>query len=49
MRIRIQEGKKDSQKLKKRKEISCFEVLNVLFSGLTASPVAWASFVEAKG
>jgi hypothetical protein len=35
IRIRIQEGKNDSQKLKKvktkRKEISCLEVLDVLF------------------
>ncbi len=29
------------------KEISCFEVLYVIFWGLKASPVAWASFMEA--
>ncbi len=28
-------------------KISCFEVLDVLFRGLKASPVAWASFIEA--
>jgi hypothetical protein len=27
-------------------EFSCFEVLDVLFSGLKASSVAWASFME---
>jgi hypothetical protein len=31
------------------KEISCFELLDVLFCGLKASPVAWASFIDAKG
>jgi hypothetical protein len=40
IRIRIQEGKNDPQ-------ISCFEVLVDLFRGLKASPVAWASFMEA--
>ncbi len=29
------------------KEMSCFEVLDVLFWGLKASPVAWTSFMEA--
>ncbi len=28
-------------------ENSCFEVLNVLFRGLKASPVAWTPFMEA--
>jgi hypothetical protein len=31
----------------KHREISCFEVLDVLFSGLKASPEAWTSFMEA--
>jgi hypothetical protein len=44
--IRIQESKNDPQKKKKSKEISCFELLDVLFLGLKASPVAWASFIE---
>jgi hypothetical protein len=30
-------------KKRKSKEISCFEVLDVLFRRLKASPVAWAS------
>jgi hypothetical protein len=30
-------------------EISCFEVLNVLFEGLEASSVAWTSIMEAYG
>ncbi len=34
-------------KIEKSKEISCFEVLDVLFWGLKASPVAWKSFMEA--
>jgi hypothetical protein len=38
------EGKND---FKKSLEISCFEVLDVLFLGLKASPVAWTSFTEA--
>jgi hypothetical protein len=33
----------------KSTEFSCFEVLDVLFRGLKASPVAWASFMEAQG
>jgi len=37
-------GKNETQKLKK--EISCFEVLDVLFRGLKASPLAWTSFME---
>jgi hypothetical protein len=32
---------------KKSTEFSCFEVLDVLFGGLKASPVAWALFMEA--
>ncbi len=39
--IQIQEGKNGPQK--KSTEFSCFEVLDVLFWGLKASPVAWAS------
>jgi hypothetical protein len=35
------------QKNRKRTEFSSFEVLDVLFGGLKASPVAWASFMEA--
>jgi hypothetical protein len=45
--IRIQEGNNDTQKLAKVREISCFEVLDVLFRGMKASPVAWTSFTEA--
>jgi hypothetical protein len=41
--IRIQEGKNDPQKIGKFFEMSCFEVLEVLFSGLKASSVAWTS------
>ncbi len=47
IRIRIQEGKNYQKKIEKRKEFSSFEVLDVLFWGLKASPVAWASFMEA--
>ncbi len=47
LKIRIQEGKKMTHKSRKRSEISCFEVLNVLFWGLKDSTVAWASFLEA--
>jgi hypothetical protein len=32
---------------KRKKEISRFEVLDVLFCRLKASPVAWTSFIEA--
>jgi hypothetical protein len=35
--------------MEKSKEFSCFEVLDVLFRGLKASPVAYASFMKAKG
>ncbi len=38
--IRIQEGKNDPQKIEK---VNKFEVLDVLFWGLKASPVAWTS------
>jgi hypothetical protein len=39
---------KCSAKVEKSKEISCFEVLNLLFyCELKASLVAWTSFVEA--
>jgi hypothetical protein len=44
IRIRIQEGKM-TQKYRKSKEFSCFEVLDVLF-GLKASSLAYASFIE---
>ncbi len=37
---------KMTHKIEKSKEISCFEVLDVLFRGLKASPVAWASLME---
>jgi hypothetical protein len=36
-------------KYRKSKEFSCFEVLDVLFCGLKAPPVACASFIEALG
>jgi hypothetical protein len=36
-----------THKNSKSQKISCFEVLDVLFGGLTASPVAWTSFMEA--
>ncbi len=42
--IRIQEGKNYRQK-RKEFRIWCFEVLNVLISGLKALPVAWTSFM----
>jgi hypothetical protein len=45
IRNRIKEGKNDPQK--KFDATSCYEVLDVLFLGLKASPVAWTSFMEA--
>jgi hypothetical protein len=39
---------KITTKIEKSKEFSCFEELDVLFRGLKASPVALASFREAK-
>jgi hypothetical protein len=42
-------GKKWPTKIEKSTEFSCFEVLDVFFWGLKASPVAWASFMEAWG
>jgi len=33
-------------KIEKSQEISCFEVLDVLYSGMKASPLAWTSFLE---
>jgi hypothetical protein len=36
-------------KPKKSKEISCFGVLDVLFSGLKAFSVAWAFFYGGQG
>jgi hypothetical protein len=38
---------KINQKIDKSEEISCFEVLDVLFSGLGASVATWTSFMEA--
>jgi hypothetical protein len=38
---------KMTHKKRKSTEFSCFEVLDVLFWGLKASSVAWASFMEA--
>jgi hypothetical protein len=49
IRIRIQTGnpdpgrQNDPQKKRKGQEISCFEVVDVLFRGLEASPVALKS------
>ncbi len=40
-------GQKWPKKIKKRTEFSSFEVLDVLFWELKASPVSWASFMEA--
>ncbi len=40
---------KMTHKNRKSTEFSCFEVLDVLFGGLKAFPVAWASFMEAQG
>ncbi len=40
-------GQKWSTKTGKSSEISCFEVLDVLFWGLKASPIAWTFFIEA--
>ncbi len=34
---------------RKNDEISCFAVLDVLLCGLEDSPLAWTSFMEAKG
>jgi hypothetical protein len=45
IRIRIQEVKNDRNR--KKREISCFEVLMFSFEGSKASPVAWTSFMEA--
>jgi hypothetical protein len=40
-------GKKlPTKKKEKSEEIFCFEVLNVLFGGLKASPVAWTFFMK---
>jgi hypothetical protein len=41
-------GQKRHTKIEKSKEFSCFEVLDVLFRGLKASPVFWASFRETQ-
>ncbi len=40
-------GQKWPTKIEKSTEFSCVEVLDFLFWGLKASPVDWASFVEA--
>ncbi len=54
IRIRIQNadpepgGQKLPTKIENSKGFPCFEVLDVLFWGLKASPVAWDSFREAK-
>jgi hypothetical protein len=41
-------GKNDPTKIEvPGKEISCFEMLNVLFGGLKASSIAWAPLMEA--
>jgi hypothetical protein len=40
-------GKNNRKKIEKRTEFSSFYVLDVHFSGLKASPVTWASFMEA--
>ncbi len=42
-----QGGQKWPTKKEKSTEFSCFEVLDVLFWGLKASPLAWAPFMEA--
>jgi hypothetical protein len=50
--IRSADPDPGGQKLLTKKfffEISCFEVLDALFWGLKASPVAWTSFMEAYG
>ncbi len=50
MRIQIKEGKNEiTQKNRRRKKYSCVKLLDVLFWGLKASPIAWASFREALG
>ncbi len=36
-----------THKIEKSPEFSSFEVLDVLFWGMKASPVAWASFMDA--
>jgi hypothetical protein len=41
-------GKKPT-KQKKSEEMSCLEVLDVLFLRLEASPVAWTSFMYRRG
>ncbi len=43
---RIQESKNDPQKYKKFRNL-IFEVLDALFWGLKASPIAWTFFKEA--
>jgi hypothetical protein len=51
--FRIYIGRLDSDpgptEIEKRKEISCFDVLDDLFLGLNASPVVWTDFTEAYG
>jgi hypothetical protein len=38
-----------THKNRKKYRIFMFEVLDVLFWGLKASPVAWTSFMEVEG
>jgi hypothetical protein len=40
-------GQKIPRKIEKSEEISRFEVLDVIFRGLNASPEAWTSFMDA--
>jgi hypothetical protein len=40
-------GKKLPTKVEKNQEISCFEVLDVLFGELKVSPVTWKFFMDA--
>jgi hypothetical protein len=40
-------GQKLPTNIEKSKEFSCFDLLDFLFGGLKASPVACASFMEA--
>jgi hypothetical protein len=42
-------GQKLTTKIEKSEQIEFFQVLDVLFYGLKASPVAWTSFIEIWG
>jgi hypothetical protein len=46
-RVADPKGQKLPTKIEKSTEFPCFEMLDVLFLGLKASPVAWESFKEA--